>query len=116
MIKFILRILAPLAANGAALYAADKYIEGVEIAGGWEELAVMAAALTLINFLARPALKLILGPIIVITLGLGLLLVNAGVIVILDYLFTGVTITGILPLVYTTLFTTAANFLARIIK
>ena len=51
----------------------------------WEVLAVLTLILTLLNFILKPILKLLLGPIIVLTLGLGAFLVNAVILKLLDF-------------------------------
>lgn len=113
---WLIKKLLPFIASLAAIYFAGEFIDGVEITDDLTELLLIALTLTLANALVKPILKLLLGPIIVITLGLGLFLVNVGVIVLLDYLFTGVTITGLLPLAYTTILVSAANLITRLFK
>lgn len=62
--------------NAAAIFVADALLEGIEIEG-WQSYAVMAIAFGLVNAFAKPALKLLTCPLIVLTLGLFLLVLNA---------------------------------------
>lgn len=65
--------------NAAALVAADAAIPGIRITG-WQSYVVMAIVLGLINAFAKPFLKLITCPLIILTLGLFLLVINTAVL------------------------------------
>ncbi|MFN8558087.1 MAG: phage holin family protein [Dehalococcoidia bacterium] len=65
--------------NAAALFVADALVPGISITG-WPAYAVMAVTLGLVNALARPVLTLITCPLIVVTLGLFLLIVNTAML------------------------------------
>ncbi len=107
--KLLKTIFASFIANGVGLYLANAYVPGFYITLDAKQLAIAAAALMAINLLIRPVLKLILWPLMILTLGLAGLLINAIALYILDYLMPSVTISGFTPLVYATLIITAAN-------
>jgi putative membrane protein len=67
-----------------ALWLAAYFLKGVSYSGGWQTLGLAALALTLINLLIKPLIKLLLLPINLITLGAFRWLVN----VIVLYLVT----------------------------
>lgn len=73
MRKLILRWLI----NGVALYVAAELVRGIDVRGGWPALAIMALIFGLVNALIRPILKLLTCPLIVLTLGLFTLVINA---------------------------------------
>jgi putative membrane protein len=73
MRKLLLRWLI----NGVALYAATELVHGIHADGGWQVLAVMALIFGLVNALIRPILKFLTCPLIVLTLGLFTLVINA---------------------------------------
>jgi putative membrane protein len=73
MRKLLLRWLI----NGVALYVAAELVPGIRTDGGWQVLAVMALIFGLVNALIRPILKLLTCPLIVLTLGLFTLVINA---------------------------------------
>lgn len=65
--------------NAAALFVADALIGGIRITG-WQSYAVMAIVLGLVNAFAKPFLKAITCPLIVITLGLFLIVINTALL------------------------------------
>lgn len=73
MRKLLLRWLI----NGVALYVAAELVKGIDVVGGWLALAVMALIFGLVNALIRPILKLLTCPLIILTLGLFTLVINA---------------------------------------
>ncbi len=73
--KLLLRWLG----NALALYAAAWFVPGIYVdsSGGWLIWIVMGLILGLVNAIIRPVLKLLTCPLIVITLGLFTLIINA---------------------------------------
>ncbi len=65
--------------NFAALFAAAWLVPGITVdgAGGWTVYAIMAIILGLVNAILRPLLKLLTCPLIILTLGLFTLVINA---------------------------------------
>lgn len=61
-----------------ALVAAAWVVPGIRVEGqAWVAYAVMAAVLGLVNTVIRPLLKLLTCPLIILTLGLFVLVINA---------------------------------------
>ena len=71
--KLLLRWLI----NGVALYVAAKLVPGIHADGGWPVLVFMALIFGLVNALIRPILKFLTCPLIMLTLGLFTLVINA---------------------------------------
>ena len=63
--------------NAGALYAAVYVLEGINFAGEWWKLLLVALAFSLLNTYLRPILRILTLPISVITLGIFLLVINA---------------------------------------
>ncbi|MCR4261003.1 MAG: phage holin family protein [Candidatus Colwellbacteria bacterium] len=82
-------------ANGIALYLAGMVLPEISISQTVEGFAITAATLTLINLLIKPLVRLALGPILLLTLGLGSILVNAVTLLFLDVLLPTITIDGL---------------------
>ena len=82
MRKLLLRWLI----NGVALYVAAELVRGIEVRGGWLALAVMALIFGLVNALIRPVLKLLTCPLIILTLGLFTLVINALMLMLASWL------------------------------
>lgn len=107
---WITKIIVLFLLNAAALYAAVYFVDGFEIIGGRVEFAIVAAIFTLINFFIKPVVKLVLSPVIIITLGLGLAFVNAAMLYFLDFVSDSVIISGIIPLIYATVVISVVHF------
>ncbi|MBC7241334.1 MAG: phage holin family protein [Anaerolineae bacterium] len=73
MRKLILRWII----NAVALWAAAELVPGITYEGGWLVLAGVAIIFGLVNALLRPVLKLLTCPLIILTLGLFTLVINA---------------------------------------
>ena len=63
--------------NAAALWAAAALIPGLEFTGGPGRLLLVAAVFGIVNSILRPLLTVLTCPLIVITLGLFTLVINA---------------------------------------
>ncbi len=70
-------LLVRLLINAAALFAAVKLIPGMHFTGGIGQLLLVALVFGLVNAVVRPVLTLLSCPLIVVTLGLFLLVINA---------------------------------------
>lgn len=88
------RILLALIGNAFALLLAQAVVPGFTLSPNFFDILIIALILTALNFFLKPILKLIFGPIIILTLGLGSLLVNMIIVYILDILSKGITIQG----------------------
>ncbi len=65
------------AITGLALFAAAWLVPGIVVEGdGWTIYAAMAVILGLINAIVRPFLKLLTCPLIILTLGVFVLVIN----------------------------------------
>jgi putative membrane protein len=70
---FLLRLLI----NAAALWVAIQLVDGIEHRGSWWSLLFVALVFGLLNASVKPLLKLLSLPIIILTLGLFLFVINA---------------------------------------
>ncbi|MFA5098841.1 MAG: phage holin family protein [Candidatus Paceibacterota bacterium] len=110
---FIIQLIFYLFSNVVALMAAAHFINGFTIEPGLNNLLLAAVVLTFINAIIRPIIKLIFTPIIFLTFGLGVLVVNTLMLYLLDKLLPSITITGILPLFYATLIISVVNLVVN---
>ena len=108
--KFALMFLG----NGLALYLVNFYVDGVSIPLNLEGFVLATLALTIINLFIRPLIKLALGPILFLTLGLGSIFINAITLYMLDFLLTTVTIHGLVALVIAGLFVGGINLVLNL--
>lgn len=89
--------------NIIALLIASNFITGFILQGNFLDLIKLSFFLTLINIFLRPILKLIFGPLILITFGLFTIVLNCFIIYLLDFLNENLIIEGYLPLILGTL-------------
>ncbi len=74
-----MKLLIRWAITALSLFAAAWVVPGIHVddSRGWVVYAAMAVILSLVNALIRPLLKMLTCPLIVLTLGLFTLVVNA---------------------------------------
>jgi len=70
---FLLRLLI----NAAALWAAIQLVGGIDHRGSWWSLLLVALVFGVLNAGVRPLLKLLSIPLIIVTLGLFIFVINA---------------------------------------
>ncbi|HTC25416.1 MAG TPA: phage holin family protein [Gemmatimonadales bacterium] len=94
-------LLIRLLINAVALFAAVKLIPGMHFSGGLTNLLLVALVFGLVNAVVRPILTLLSCPLIVVTLGLFLLVINAGMLWLTSWLSDkfalGFQVDGFLP-------------------
>lgn len=105
MIGFLVRILG----NSVAMYAAYYFVPGFVIRGGVKEFVLAGVLLGLLNKIVKPPIKLLTMPLIILTLGLFLVVINALMLWLVDYAFEFVTIENITALVWATIITAFVN-------
>lgn len=96
-----------------SLWTASYFVPGFVISKNPQNFLMIGLIFTLINLFIRPVLKLILSPIIIFTLGLGIIVVNAVVLYLLDYFSQNVSIIDIPSLVYATLIIGIINLISH---
>lgn len=118
MIRFILR----WAINAVALYAAIALLTGHGLtpqSTDWLTFVWLAAIFGLVNALIRPLLTLLTCPLIILTLGLGTLLINtlmfylAGLVG--TYFGIGFTVDGFVPAFLGALIVSVVSFVLNLI-
>lgn len=109
--KWIGGIIFHVFSNALALYAASQYVPGFHIDTHITEVLIAAGILTLINTFVRPVLKLFLGPFIVLTFGLFTIVLNAMLLLILDFVSPALTIEGYAALLWGTLLIGVVNLI-----
>jgi putative membrane protein len=72
-----MRFLVRLIITAVALWAAVALVNGITFTGGWLSLLIVALIFGLVNAFVRPFLKLLTCPLIFLTLGLFIFVINA---------------------------------------
>ena len=77
-----MRLLLRWLASAAAVAVADYLLPGIRVEGGPGALLIVALILGLVNAMVRPVLKMLSCGVIVLTLGLFLLVINAAMLLL----------------------------------
>jgi putative membrane protein len=84
--------------NAVALWVAAYLVPGLDFTGTFPQLLLVAAVFGLVNSLLRPLLTILTCPLIVLTLGLFTLVINALMLLVTGWLSTrwglGFTVSG----------------------
>ena len=107
-----MRFLARIAANTLGIVLANLAIPGFIFTGNFKTLLACGFALALANTIVRPLLKLLTLPLIFITFGLFLIVINMVTLKIVDYLFYSLTIATLGTLFWGTILVSAVSSMA----
>ena len=89
----VLRLAVAWAVNAAALWVADVLFTGVRI-DGWKAYLIGAAVLGIANGIIKPIVALLTLPLIILTLGLFLLVINIAMLALAEWIAPDFSITG----------------------
>jgi putative membrane protein len=75
---FLLRLLI----NAVALWVAVQVVDGIDHRGSWWSLLSVALVFGVLNAAVRPLLKLLTIPLLIVTLGLFIFVINAAMLLL----------------------------------
>lgn len=101
-------MLKILLINSIIIFIGAYVLEGVSIKSFWTAIGV-AILLGLINMFIKPLIILITLPLTILTLGLFILVINAGILLLIDKLVDGFKIKGFWWAVFFSIFISIAN-------
>jgi putative membrane protein len=87
------RLAVVWAINAAALWVADALFDGVRI-HGWTAYLIGAAVLGIANAIIKPVLAVLTLPLIIVTLGLFLLVINIAMVALAEWVAPDFSIDG----------------------
>ena len=90
---FVVRLVVAGLINAAALWVCDWLFDGVRI-DGWGPLLIAAVVLGVINSILKPGLVILSIPLIIVTLGFFLLLLNIALLGLTDWIVSDFDIEG----------------------
>jgi len=111
----LLRLGFRILANAGGLWIAAQYIPGFHLSGTIYDILLLGAILWLFNTFLKPILTFFLGPLIILTLGLMTVAINAGMLYLLDIYSPHLSIDGVLALLLATLVMTVANLISDLL-
>ena len=109
MFRFLGRLIFLFFSNLVAFLIASYFIAGFSIPLDLKSLSIIAGIFTLLNIFIRPIIKLVLSPIIFLTFGLGIILVNAILLWTVDFCSKDISISSIKALLFATLVISFVN-------
>lgn len=110
-----MRFLVVIISNYLGLWLSLKYINGFVLKGGPKELIITSIFLAVLLFTLKPILKIISAPIILITLGLFILIINGFLLWMTDYFFNFIKFKNYTALGFTTIIVSLTNALFGIV-
>lgn len=93
----MMKILVQVLLNGVALLVAANVVPGIHWQGGVLYLFLAGLVFGLINLIVKPVVTILSLPLIVVTLGLFFLVVNALMLGLADWLLEGLAVDGFVP-------------------
>ena len=88
-----MKFLVNLVLNALAIMLTAYLLPGIHV-DGFVSALLLAAVLAVLNVTIKPVLVVLTIPVSVLTLGLFLIVINAGVILLADYFIPGTNIDG----------------------
>ena len=92
MARFLVQFLFAI----AGFWVAQEFVPGIAVQG-WTSLVIAALLLGLANAIVRPILVVLTFPVVFLTLGLFLLVINAAMLGLVGWLMKGLTVDGFWP-------------------
>jgi len=88
--RFIIRILA----NSVGIFIAAYFVPGIIFRGNLVNLLIVGFALALANTIIKPILKFVSGPLIILTMGLFMIIINIIILWLVAWLMPELTVIG----------------------
>ena len=92
-----MRLLIRLLINAAALWVAAQLVDGIDLEGSVGGILLVALVFGLVNAFLRPVLRLLSLPVMILTLGLFALVINALLLWLTGALLDQLTVDGFIP-------------------
>ncbi|TSC91251.1 MAG: membrane protein of unknown function [Parcubacteria group bacterium Gr01-1014_2] len=108
-------ILLSILGNSLGLYFAQYSIQNFAFSGSYQNYLTAGLFLAVLNFTLKPIIKFMSAPIILISLGLFIIVINALMLWITDYVFGFMAIETITALVLSTIIIGFINLVVGII-
>jgi putative membrane protein len=101
--------------NAVALWVAAQLISGIHLSGDFWTVILVAAVFGLLNALIKPVAMILSLPLLVITLGLFTIIVNAGMLMLTGALVSALEVAGFGPAILGSLIISVVSLLFSII-
>ncbi len=109
--KFLVKLLLHVVSNALAIFVAAKLLSGITFDVTVMNLLKAGALLGIANAIVRPILKLFSLPLIILTLGLFVVIINAIVLWLVSAAFDFFTIDGFIAAILGVLIISVVNYI-----
>ena len=106
-----MRLLAKLAVIALAVWLVAYFVPGVQVQEGWTSYLLIALIFAAVNVLVKPLLKLLSFPLLLLTLGLFLIVINAAMFGLTAWLTDRLSVDGVGPAVIAALIISAVTWI-----
>lgn len=93
--KRLIRLVYIIATNALALFLASRFLPGFFFDGGWMAPIVFALILVILNAIVKPIAKFLAFPLVFLTGGLFLIVLNAAMLWLAEYIFIVADVEGL---------------------
>lgn len=90
-----MRLIYTIVTNAFALFLVSILLPGFIFEGGWMAPAIAGAVLTVLNMLVKPILKFLSFPLVFVSAGLFLIVINAGILYLTQYVVMVMDVEGV---------------------
>lgn len=92
--RLLLRLIAGILVSSVGIYLAAYFVPGITFEGDLTDIVITGFVLALANLIIKPILKFISGPLIVLTMGLFVIIINMVILWLVVWFMPGLTIVG----------------------
>jgi len=95
--KWLFKLILMVLANALAIFLLARFLpQYVVFTGDWLDYVFVGTILAVANLIAKPILKIISAPLIFITMGLFVLIINGAILFAVDWFVEALMIKGLL--------------------
>ena len=90
-------LIVRLFVNAVALWFAARVVPGIDLSGEFVPVLLVAAVFGLVNALIKPIVMVLSIPFVILTLGLFILVINAGMLMLTAAVVNALSVEGFVP-------------------
>lgn len=115
MMRLARRLVYSWLCNIVALWAAEELISGIHFTGNFGTIVLAALVFAAVNLLVKPIVTLLALPLVIVTLGIVLFLINILMLYITDWIVSGFKIDDFWAAVWATIVIGLVNWILQIV-
>jgi putative membrane protein len=115
LMRIARRLVYSWLCNIIALFAAEQLISGIDFSGNLGTIVLAALVFAVVNLLLKPIVTLLAIPLIILTLGIALFLVNILMLYVTSWIVSGFKIQDFWAAVWATIVIWLVNWVLQIV-